>query len=137
LFGGALLTPRKISPRIEYRLRQRDRIQNSVSIAEKFPRLNAVTLDLIFYGPNGITKCQEMKCKLNLEHSKSMLCYPCPGGECTAGDFDLSEVLAKIVAEERTTAVGEMRCHGERKLPNCDPTPCRALLRYKLTLAYD
>ena len=129
--------PRKPNARIEYRLQQRDRVQNSPLIAKKFPRLSGLTLNLMFYDANGITKHQEMKCKLNLEHSRSMLCYPCSGGECVGGDFDLSEELAKAVAGRRKVATGEMRCQGQRKRPNQELTPCQALLRYKLTLAYD
>ena len=130
-------TPRKISPRIAYRLKQRDRIQNSPPIAKKFPGLSTLTLNLTFYNPDGITRHGEMKCKLNLEHSRSILFVPCSGGECVGGDFDLSEVLAEAVAERRKVALGEIRCQGARKRPDRESVPCHALLRYKLTLAYD
>jgi hypothetical protein len=137
-FEGAFVrTPIKTNPRIEYRLKQRDRIQNSPSIAEKFPRLSALTVNLMFYDAGGITKHGEMKCKLNLEHAKSILCFPCSGGECVGGDFDLSEVLAKAVAGRRKVAIGEMRCQGQRKRGDRGNVPCQALLRYKLSLAYD
>ena len=91
----------------------------------------------MFYDPNGVTKHQEMKCKLNLEHSKSILCFPCSNGECVGGDFDLSNMLAKAVAARRKVTLGESRCQGARKRPDCEAVPCRSLLRYKLTLAYD
>jgi hypothetical protein len=91
----------------------------------------------MFYDANGVTKHQEMKCKLNLEHSRSILFFPCSGGECVGGDFDLSEVLAQAITKRRKIALGEIRCQGARKRLDRESVPCHALLRYKLTLAYD
>jgi hypothetical protein len=78
-----------------------------------------------------------MKCKLNLEHAKSALWFGCPGVECLGGDFDLTEALAKAVAEQRKVASGELRCRGTRKRGDCEPVACGTLLRYKFNLNYD
>ncbi len=127
----------KRSLRQEYRLKQRERIDASPSIGSKFPRLSGLRLTLEFFDSGGTTKQGEMKCKLNVEHAKSELWFACPGVECSCGDFDLSEALAKAVAARRKVAIGELRCEGTRKRGDREPVPCGTLLRYRLNLNYD
>src|SRR5262245_13843021 len=55
----------KRSPRQEYRLKQREWIEASPLITEKFPRLKALKVTLEFFDAAGSTKQGEMKCKLN------------------------------------------------------------------------
>jgi len=127
----------KRSLRQEYRLKQRERINASPAIAQKFPRLKALGVTLEFFDPTGTAKQGEMKCKLNVEHAKSALWFSCPGVECICGDFDLSEALVTAVTGRRKIAAGEMRCQGTRKRGDREPVVCGTLLRYKLTLNYD
>ena len=132
-----MMPPRKSNPRAEYRLKQRERIDGSPSMAEKFPHLKALTVKLAYYDSKGITKNGEMKCKMNVQQAKSVLWFGCQGGECFGGDFDLSEDLAKAVAARRKLATGELRCQGERKRGDRERVPCQALLQYKMILDYD
>jgi hypothetical protein len=127
----------KRSPRQEYRLKQRERIEASPLIAKKFPRLKALKVTLEFFDPAGSTKQGEMKCKLNVEHAKSALWFSCPGVECICGDFDLSAALVEAVTGRQKVASGELRCSGTRKRGNREPVVCGTLLRYKLQLNYD
>jgi hypothetical protein len=126
----------KRNPRQEYRLKQRELIEASPLMAERFPRLKALNVTLEYYDASGITKNGEMKCRMNLEHARSALWFACSGGECIEGDFDLSEALAKAVAEERKVARGEVRCHGTRRRGDREREPCQTLLRYTLKLNY-
>lgn len=128
--------PRR-NPRQEYRLKQREQIDGSLSMAKKFPLLKALKVTLEYYDASGITKNGEMKCKMNVEHAKSVLWFACPGVECTGGDFDLSKVLAKAVAERSKQVTGEVRCQGTRKRGDREKVACQTLLRYKLNLNYD
>ncbi len=127
----------KRSPRQEYRLKQRERIDASPVIANKFPGLKALRVTLEFFDAAGSTKQGEMKCKLNVAHAKSVLWFACPGVECSCGDFDLSEALAKAVGARRKVATGELQCEGTRQRGDRESTVCRTLLRYKLNLNYD
>ncbi len=127
----------KRNPRQEYRLKQRERIEASPSIAKKFPRLKALKVTLEFFDAAGSTKQGEVKCKLNVEHAKSALWFACPGVECIRGDFDLSEALSKAVEERRKVATGQLRCGGTRKRGDREPVACGTLLRYKSNLNYD
>ena len=133
----AYLHAPKRSPRQEYRLKQRERIEASPLIAKRFPRLKGLRVTLEFFDASGKTKQGEVKCKLNVEHAKSAVWFACPGVECACGDFDLSEALAKAVAGRRKAATGELRCEGRRKHGDREPVVCGTLLRYKLNLIYD
>ena len=106
-------------------------------MAKKFPRLKGLRVTLEFFNATGCTKQGEMKCKLNVEHAKSVLWYACPGVECSCGDFDLSEALAQAVSSRRKIATGELQCEGMRRKGEREPVVCRTLLRYKLNLNYD
>ncbi len=135
-FMANLHVPKR-NPQQEYRLKQRDRINASPSIAKRFPGLKGLKVTLEFFDASGSTKQGEVKCKLNVEHAKSVLWFACPGVECACGDFDLSEALAKAVASMRKAATGELRCHGTRKRGDREPVACGTLLRYKFNLNYD
>ena len=135
--GFVIQMPRKSNPRREYRLRQRERVEASPLIAKRFPRLKALRVTLEFFDATGTTRQGGMKCKLYLEHARSALWFACPGVECTWGDFDLSEALAKAVAGRRKVATGELRCQGTQTRGNREPEICGTLLRYKLNLNYD
>ena len=127
----------KRSPRQEYRVKQRERIEASPSIAKKFPRLKGLKVTLEFFDSTGSTKQGEVKCKLNVEHARSELWFSCPGAECICGDFDLSDALAEAVGERRKLVTGETRCGGTRKRGSREPVVCGTLLRYKFNLNYD
>jgi hypothetical protein len=127
----------KRNPRQEYRLKQRERIDASPSLATEFPQLKGLKVDLEYFDAAGVTKNGEMKCKLNVEHAKSELWFACPGVECLGGDFDLSEPLARAVAARKKVAVGELRCGGTRKRGDRETVPCHTLLRYTFNLKYD
>jgi hypothetical protein len=135
--GFILQMPRKSNPRREYRLRQRERIEASPLMAEKFPRLKALRVTLEFFDAAGTSKAGGMKCKMYVEQARSVLWFACPGVECTWGDFDLSEALAEAVAGREKVATGELRCQGTRRRGNGKLVACGTALRYKLNLNYD
>lgn len=128
--------PRR-SPKQEYRLKRRERVEASPLMAADFPSLKTLNVMLEFFDAAGSARQGEMKCKLNVKHAKSALWYACRDGECVCGDFDLSEALAKAATGRRKVATGELRCQGTRKRGNREPEACGRVLRYKLILNYD
>jgi hypothetical protein len=132
-----MIPPRKTNPRAEYRLRETQRVNESISLAHKFPKLKSLKVDLTYFEPDGLTRTGEMRYKVNVEHAKSVFSFVCQSGECLAGDFDLSDAVAEAVAKRRKAVEGELRCQGTRVRPKEDKRPCRNMLRYKLTLGYD
>jgi hypothetical protein len=126
----------RTSPRSEYLQQENLRVKDSPSLAEKFPRLKSLTVDLGYFGEEGVTCSSQIKYTVTLEHAKSVFRVGCHNQECVRGDFDLSEVIATAVAEKRKLVTGELCCQGWRNRAGIDTVPCRNLLRYKLTLSY-
>ena len=92
-----MMHPRRVSPRKEYRRREFERMNNSASLAEKFPQLKSLELKLVYFDADGLTKTGEMRYRANVRHAKSVFSFACPNGECVGGDFDLSGVVAQAV----------------------------------------
>jgi hypothetical protein len=111
--------------REEHRLKQRGRLEGAPSLAKQFPNLKKLIVTLEYYEATGDTKNGEMKCKVNVEHAKTVLVFACPGAECAGGDFDLSDALAGAVADRRKTLTGELRCQGTRKRTTKEGVPCQ------------
>lgn len=131
-----MIPSRKTNPRAEYRLRQSERANKSVSLAEKFPTLKSLTVNLEYFDTAGLRKNGEMTYKVNLHHAKSVFSFVCRNGECVGGDFDLSSVVAEAVSGRRKIAVGKLQCQGWRTKAKQNKVPCHNLLHYKLSLGY-
>ena len=126
----------KTSPRGEYLQQEKLRVQESPSLAQKFPHLTAATLALGYYDDEGLVRNSQIKYTVNLEHAKSIFRFACHNHECVRGDFDLSEALAEAVMAQRTTASGEICCQGWRSRTAIDTVRCGNILRYTITLGY-
>jgi hypothetical protein len=124
------------NPRAEHRQAQRQRVDEAVSLAEKYPQLKTLKVALEFVDHEGMIKTTEMKYSANPEHAKSVLVFVCPIPECCGGDFDLTAKLAEAVTKRRTTVAGEMPCLGSHKRASGQVEPCRSVLRYTLNLVY-
>jgi hypothetical protein len=122
--------------RAEHRQAQRQRVDESARLAEKYPHLKSLKGHLVFVDREGMTKTTEIKYSANPEYAKSVLVFTCPFPECVGGDFDLTAELAQAVGKRQTKVAGEMRCLGSHKKASGNVAPCRSVLRYKLSLAY-
>src|SRR6267142_2622312 len=110
--------------RAEQRRQDNQRVNESASLADRFRDLRTLTVDLAHYDPDGRAKTGEIKYTVNLANAKSMFRFSCPNEECVAGDFDLSQELANAIASRRTTASGEIICHGWRSKTTVDRIRC-------------
>lgn len=126
----------RTSPRSEYLQQQNLLVLSSPPLAEKYPRLKSLTVDLGYFGEEGSACSSQIKYTVNLEHTKSIFRVGCHNQECVRGDFDLSEVIATAVSSKKTSVAGELCCQGWRNRAGIDSIPCHNLLRYKLTLNY-
>jgi hypothetical protein len=131
------MRPQKRGARAEYRQQESQRTQDSASVADKFPQLRSLTVDLTYLNTDGLSANNEIKYTVNLANAKSVFRFDCPNGECVGGDFDLSQVLTNAYTEHRTTAVGETRCQGWRSKNTIGSVRCESVLRYKLSLGYE
>jgi hypothetical protein len=128
--------PRKPGPRAEYRQQAKERILNSVSLAEKFRQLKSLKVQLTYGIPTSTGWSNEIKYEVNLAHAKSVFCFDCVNTECVGGDFDLSETLAKAVRARQTRVSGEMCCQGWSSREKINVARCHNILRYKFSLRY-
>jgi hypothetical protein len=128
---------RKLSPRTQYRLLRNEQVNQSATLADTFPTVKALQVNVEFFDSTGTTRTGGMKYKVNLAHGKSHFCFNCVHDNCVGGDYDLTKELANAISGKVKVAEGEMRCagtrhHRERK----EQKPCQGILRYKLTLGY-
>jgi hypothetical protein len=123
--------------RTEYRVRQRQRVNDSALLSDKFPHLKSLSLDLGHYDSAGLSRTSQVKYTLNLEHARCLFRIDCSNPECVCGDFDLSSEIDHAVAQRRKDISGELRCHGWLSKTTIDQVRCGKILRYRLTLAYE
>ena len=126
----------KEGPRFEYREKEKQRVKDSPLLAEKFRQLKSLILELGYYDSTRQTKNAQVKYIPNLENAKSVFRVDCPNQGCIAGDFDLSEEIAKAIGRHRTSVNGELTCQGWMSKTTINTTPCHNVLRYKLSLGY-
>lgn len=136
--GVMLRSHARQSPHALHRRRRAEQINNSASLAEKFPKLKTLRVTVEYFDSTGITRQGGMKYTLNLTQSKSMFCFNCIHADCAGGDFDLTDELAAAISRKRVLVEGELRCSGKRQNRNWNPAEraCESLMRYKLTLGY-
>ena len=77
----------KIGARAEYRQQEGQRIKDSLRLADKFPLLKSLTVDLTFYDAAGVSKCSQIKYRVNLDNAKSVFRFDCVNQDCIRGDF--------------------------------------------------
>ena len=126
----------KISERAEHRVEHSQRMTAAPPLADEFPHLRSLTMELGQYDGEGVTRMSQMKQSLNLKHTSSIVRIHCGNMDCVRGDFDLTGDIADAVASRRLSATGELRCQGWRNEAVIDRIRCGRILRYKLTLEY-
>src|ERR1019366_6860504 len=89
--------------RYEHREHEAQRINDSPTLATRFPELKTLTLDLGYYNAEGVSKNSQIKCVPNLVNAKSVFRVDCPNKGCIGGDFDLTAELASAVAGRQTS----------------------------------
>lgn len=128
--------PRKAGPRAQYRQQEKERVSQSGSLAEKFPQLKSLKVELIYGAAMIGGGNNEIKYDVNLAHAKSVFRFDCVNAKCVGGDFDLSEKLAKAVQARRAAVSGEMCCQGWSSKETINTVRCNHVLRYKFSLKY-
>ena len=126
----------KRGARAEYREQQRQRVKESASLSDKFPRLKSLTVDLNYSCPDDVLPSRQINYVVNIDNAKSVLRFDCPNDECIRGDFDLTKELASAVARKRTDVKGELSCQGWQNKATVNTIHCQNFLRYKFKLGY-
>jgi hypothetical protein len=130
------MASRNIGPRAEYRRRENQRALDSDTLADRFPQLKSLTVDLAYFSAESTGQNNAIRYTVNLANARSVFRFDCPNSECVGGDFDLSDDLTKAYAARRRTAVGERCCQGWRSKASVGTFRCQNILRYTLSLGY-
>ena len=123
---------RPVGPRAEYQAQQRQRVQESPSLAEQFPKLKALTVKLEYHDSEALKKRSQLKYTVNIKNAKAVFRFKCPNNECIRGDFDLTKEVAAAIAKHRTNVTGEMSCKGT----TINRVRCANVLHFTLLLGY-
>jgi hypothetical protein len=124
------------SPRQEYLAQEKQRVMQSPPLAEKFPALKSMVVDLDNQDPASAAPTNQVRFTVNIDHAKSVFRVGCPNPECVRGDFDLTEPLASAIAARQTTVTSKLRCRGWRNRSSIDSVRCGKVLHYTLKLGY-
>lgn len=122
--------------RTEYRAQQRQQMSAAATLADKFPSVHSLSMELGQYDGNGMTRISQMKQTVNLERASSVMRIDCGNTDCVRGDFDLTGDLTRAVRGRRSSLSGELCCQGWRNKEVINKVRCGRVLRYKLTLEY-
>jgi len=125
-----------IGARAEHQEQQRQRILDSVTLAEKFAKLKSLVVETCHIDPMTGKHAHPVKYTVNLTNAKSEFHIRCPNSECVGGDFDLSEVLRAAVAGKRTKVKGHLTCPGWFSRNTINTRRCAQSLDYQFTLRY-
>jgi hypothetical protein len=126
----------KLSPRVEYRTQESQRVSRSTLLREQFGQLKAMTVDYEYFSPEGNTRNRQIKYTVNLEQARSVFRLECLNHECVGGDYDLTEVLATAVTARQATVAGERRCQGWLNRNTIDQVRCGHIIRFQLNFEY-
>ena len=126
----------KASPRAEYRDKQAKRVTAAPTLAEKYGKLKALTVNVGYYAPEGEKPQRQLTYAVNLGHAKSVFRLDCSNRDCVRGDHDLTEELAKAISKRSKKVEGEQRCRGWLNKDNINKVKCNHVIRYQLKLAY-
>jgi len=126
----------KNGPRYEYREQETQRVNAAPCLADKFPELKSLAVNLGHFNPAGVARNSQIKFTPNLDTAKAVFRVDCPNQGCIGGDFDLTKSLATAIAKHHTTVKAELCCQGWLSKTTIDSVHCHNILRYTLNLTY-
>ena len=122
--------------RAKYQEQQGQRVKDAPTLAEEFPRLKSLTVNIQYFDSDAPANSHPLKFAVNVQNAKSVLRFHCPNGECIRGDFDLTKKLANAVKRHSTALTGEMPCPGWLSKTTIGTVRCHNVLHYALHLGY-
>jgi len=120
----------------EFRAKTSQQVKASPTLATRFLTLTSLAVDLTFHNTLIPAYDSRIKYIVNLANAKSVFRIPCSNGDCFRGDFDLTDALAKAVANHQKSASGELTCPGWSSMCMISKFQCHNVLRYALMLGY-
>lgn len=131
-----MMNHRKTNPYLEQRTRERERITNSPTLAEKYRNLKSLQIVLEYFDRQRTAAAGELRYRANVQHAKSIVHFACPNSSCKGGGFDLSDVIAAAITKKRKSAEGDLCCAGTLTFASKKEAQCQHLVRYRFTFGY-
>jgi hypothetical protein len=125
-----------LSPREEYRISERERVNAAEPLANRFPDITSLAIQLTFKNHDNSSKGSTIRYNINLKNAKTILRFDCPNSECVYGDFDLSKELSTAAIQHHRIVKGESSCQGWASRHCIDTRRCDYHLSYQIELAY-
>ena len=131
------MPPNYLTPREEYRQRERERTNASPLLLDRFSHIKALTLELSHYTADGCRKTSQLKYSVNLEAARSVFSFECSNEHCIDGGFDLSDEIRDAVAAHMDEKEGQVSCQGWKSKTTVGSLGCGHQLRYLLNLEFE
>jgi len=114
-------------------LRQRS-YQAAPSVAELFPALEELAVELRFVDPDGKVRPSPFT-RIFVPDMQAFFEFQCPLRECSGGGFDLSQEIPRALGKGTSADHAVIRCKGRRDRPSSDEKHCLLELKFELTAA--
>jgi hypothetical protein len=107
---------------------RRDRAATQL-MRERYPQFASLRLNFDFNDNGPFTPAPQV----TVLHppAKTYFLFPCPYADCD-GEFDLTEVVARIAREGEVHAEGQLNCCGQRAQEREQRAPCQLVLEYQV-----
>lgn len=102
----------------------------AVALGATFPSVQQLRLEFRFEGAGTHTPAAQSH--QLYPSARAFFEFPCPYGDCD-GQFDLTEVVRRTVADHAHASCGTIVCSGSRPLGYSPKQPCRLYLVYSVT----
>lgn len=113
--------------------RMRSSRASALALRAAYPGVQQLRLELSFCGAS--THEPAAQSHLLYPAARAFFEFPCPHSGCD-GQFDLSAVVARAVADEGDGAAGTMTCTGSRPHPHNSRQPCGLRMSYSVVALY-
>jgi hypothetical protein len=130
------MPPLNPNPRVVQRQRERERMSASPFLAQRFPHLKGLTVELRHYAAGGIHRTSQLKYSVNLAAVSSVFSFECPNEQCIDGGFDISHAVSEAVAGHQGNKTGQASCQGWKSKTTVGTLNCGNELHYSLTLEF-
>jgi hypothetical protein len=98
-----------------------------------FPRVQLLRLEMKFEGTT--TNIPASQSHMLHPPARAFFEFPCPYADCD-GQFDLTGVANRLLADGVSKAEGVLKCQGHRPDKNVTRIPCQLHLNYEFTATY-
>jgi len=106
---------------------------SAVALRAAYPSVHQLRLELNFEGVSSHSPSAQSH--LLYPSARAFFEFPCPHAGCD-GEFDLTAVVQRTVADETHTSQGTMACSGSRAFDHGSRQPCGLHLKYSVTALF-